>query len=887
MQGGLSTAPAHPLEGLSLFKGAREETLRALRGLRPGRRVLDAGAPVFEPEGVASDLFFLSRPQRGDDPAPAPLVSVDLAGDDGRRRLRLGRIVEGEFFGELEFVRAGLAASPGPRQTAARALTPALVWSLALSDLAGLLETDAVVRGRFLRVAVGRLLDTMAGQHGRALLDPEIVLADWLVELAADLGRPVGNRVAFAQKIAQPDIAAELGVARETVSRRLKEWERAGLVATGRQSQRLEILDYDRIIRIASLRDHKDASMLARAIEEIDHDIGCGNHLRARNLALDMLRHYPSSPHLVHRVALCAARGGDREEALAILERHGLLGRHDLGALRLRIERAAANPLMPSHRLGATEWVDDAFEDEQAAAELTSPAALAGLVEDIAALEARLLKDVAFAEEGASPDRDAALACWQVYDALYRFGGGHYAGVNAAAMALAAGQDEDGRRIARELVNRLSNSARDYWTQASLAEALLIVGERERAVAALAAAAAAPGASDGAKATTALQLYRLGPLLGFPAAEFVGHLRIGRVAVLCGHMFRGAEMDEAAQHAAEDALRRQADAILQREPYRYVYGSLASGSDIVLAEAALAAGARLHAVLPFAIDDFLRLSVDVGDPPGAAGRWRARFEEVMGQVASLTMMSDQRPLERDLDGYFHHGFRFIAGLALMHAATLQSEAALIAASDGIAPDNIAGANRALADWIGAGRPAHVVAFAGERRPVPERPRGASCFAPVLFLWPEEEARRSVAATAKERLPRGAVLVERRSKGGADGVSVIAASLEDAIDLAVSATTQASDVQAVADFGPVLGRDLAPDGDLLARLRAATQLSGFPRGRPLATQNFAAESAFVLGGQVRLVPVGRAEARDEERAEAAGPQPGRPRPGIPIYRLARR
>jgi DNA-binding Lrp family transcriptional regulator len=83
-----------------------------------------------------------------------------------------------------------------------------------------------------------------------------------------DIGIAEGNRVRFAQ-IIQEHIAADLGVSRETISRRLNEWERSGLLRTGARSQQIEILDYQRISRLASLRlGSRDA--LERSIDDID-----------------------------------------------------------------------------------------------------------------------------------------------------------------------------------------------------------------------------------------------------------------------------------------------------------------------------------------------------------------------------------------------------------------------------------------------------------------------------------------------------------------------------------------------------------------------------------------------------------------------------------------
>ena len=174
-------------------------------------------------------------------------------------------------------------------------------------------------RARLIRIGSQRLLATLKQQHDKAHAFPDLLLADWLVELSADIGIAEGNRVRFPRKIAQEHIAADLGVSRETISRRLNEWERSGLLRTGARSQQIEILDYQRISRLASLRSARSRAALERTIDDIDAAIACGDLIRARNIGLDILRYYPSSPELHHRTALAAARSGDAKGALELL----------------------------------------------------------------------------------------------------------------------------------------------------------------------------------------------------------------------------------------------------------------------------------------------------------------------------------------------------------------------------------------------------------------------------------------------------------------------------------------------------------------------------------------------------------------------------------------
>ncbi len=313
-----------------------------------------------------------------------------------------------------------LAPRSSKRTTSAFALTPAAIVPLPLPLLSDLIAEDAVLRARLIRIGSQRLLAALTQQHEKVNTFPDLLLADWLVELSADIGIAEGNRVRFPRKIAQSDIAADLGVSRETISRRLNEWERSGLLRTGARSQQIEIIDYQRISRLASLRTARSRAALERTIDDIDAAIACGDLIRARNIGLDILRYYPSSPELHHRTALAAARSGDAKGALDLLSRSGLPMDGDLSALEDAVRKARRNPLLPMDRIIADPFVDDAFgEDEPEPPASRHARWETQLVEDVAALHARLLKERAFATTSKSERRKRSQASFEAYHRLY------------------------------------------------------------------------------------------------------------------------------------------------------------------------------------------------------------------------------------------------------------------------------------------------------------------------------------------------------------------------------------------------------------------------------------------------------------------------------------
>ena len=198
---------------------------------------------------------------------------------------------------------------------------------------------------------------------------------------------------------------------------------------------------------------------------------------------------------------------------------------------------------------------------------------------------------------------------------------------------------------------------------------------------ALKRAGLAKDATESGRASTALQFKRLAPLFKLDIREASQALGIKSVALITGHMFRASEMDAETQAVAGKAVRAQAETILDRTKVGHLYGALACGADIAVGEAAVDLGIPFHVVLPFPVSRFCELSVRICDFDGSSA-WQQRFDKLLGEAASLDMIDDEMPLDRDLDGHFFYGFRYAVGAALLRAGTLQADCRLIAVTDG-------------------------------------------------------------------------------------------------------------------------------------------------------------------------------------------------------------
>lgn len=304
------------------------------------------------------------------------------------------------------------------------------------------------------------------------------------------------------------------------------------------------------------------------------------------------------------------------------------------------------------------------------------------------ALGARLLKDKAF-QPGQTHERVRALrSAHESYLSIYRASGDPFPGINAATLAFLAGDAEAARAIAAELLHAPQDrGAGDYYGAVTRAEALFLLGRMDEAANLLTSPAVIDCRDYGARAGTLRQLEMILSHAGIEAAQidaWLAPLAPPAVAHFSGHMF-------AADPAAEARVRARVEEVLEAENVGFVYGALACGSDLITAEAALAKGAELHVVLPFAQEDFLDQSVR----PGGDG-WEARFHSCLERAASLTLASATE-FFGDSEQY-SHGARVAMGLARLRARHLASDMLQLAIWDGKSSAGPAGTGADVAGW---------------------------------------------------------------------------------------------------------------------------------------------------------------------------------------------
>ena len=281
---------------------------------------------------------------------------------------------------------------------------------------------------------------------------------------------------------------------------------------------------------------------------------------------------------------------------------------------------------------------------------------------DALSLKARLLKDLAFAA-GPAPDQARLLEACLLYVAAFRQTRSSYPAINAATLAKLANRPRLAESLARTVVRELSHEApQGYFAFATLAEALVVLGDINGAADALSEAMRQPDAEVGARSTTMLQLQRLVAAQSdlSDMGRLLDMIQPPRVAMFCGNIF-------VSDPELEALLAKQMRLQIETERVGFAYGALAAGSDIVIAEELIAAKAELHIVLPFTEADFLARSVA---PSGEA--WVERYHACKAAATTVTFASNMSYMGGG--DQFAYGSHVTMGMAKVRARQLHAEA---------------------------------------------------------------------------------------------------------------------------------------------------------------------------------------------------------------------
>ncbi len=337
-------------------------------------------------------------------------------------------------------------------------------------------------------------------------------------------------------------------------------------------------------------------------------------------------------------------------------------------------------------RSGATERAEElygAFELQNAG------------TEDTSSLGARIAKDKFFAGAGRANPNDSSRAA-QLYQEVFEKSGGYYPAINAATMWFFSGDTANCARMADLARERSVAAEHDdgpqahYWRAATRAEASLLLDELDEAKSAIEEAANHVNGDYSAAASTRSQLLRICAEMELDIG-LLDPLKPPSIIYYSGHMIASAGRSGQFGVDSEEVVRSQIDELLKKYDVGFGFGSLACGSDILFAEALLARGAEVHAVIPFHLEEFKEVSVYPGGPG-----WNERMDDCLARATAVTQATTGAYLGDD--SLFNYAARIAMGFARIKAQNLSADLNMFAVWNGQKPKFQAGTAVDVAFW---------------------------------------------------------------------------------------------------------------------------------------------------------------------------------------------
>lgn len=314
--------------------------------------------------------------------------------------------------------------------------------------------------------------------------------------------------------------------------------------------------------------------------------------------------------------------------------------------------------------------------------------------EDVLALEARILKDLAFASHNTDSLRKAANS----YHKIFSQTGGYYRAINAATLYLLAGNQEQSIVLAQQALDLAKKDEKDlFYKMATQAAALLLLGRQSDAKQAIEAVALLEGDNLLRRARTRQRLKLICDYQHIDA-RILDPLLPETVIYYCGHIF---DQDRPMSPAQESELVNRIKIVISENKGAIAYGSLAAGADILFAEAFLDQGGELNIWLPFRKSEFCEVSVRPAGEP-----WVARFNACLSRAHSVSYATESDFMEDDT--LFEYCADVSMGMTIMRANSLSSRVLQVAIWNQIESDKSSGTCRNVTKWRDLNNPAEII-----------------------------------------------------------------------------------------------------------------------------------------------------------------------------------
>lgn len=324
----------------------------------------------------------------------------------------------------------------------------------------------------------------------------------------------------------------------------------------------------------------------------------------------------------------------------------------------------------------------------------------AKLTIDALSLAGRVHKDFAARAKDPNVRTNRYRTAWQNYQRIYDLSGDPFPGINAASMALLAGNAEQARTLAAEVRHKGQQlpPPLDYWMLATLGEACLLLGDIEAAHQHYHKAVTLARAShaEGNIGSMGRQLLLLRDVMTIDEG-LLSLFNLGPIVIFAGHGldYPGGPVRFPADALLETAVREAIAAQLNNLRPLAGYCVPGNGSSTLFGELMRERGAELHMVLPFAESDFIAECVTYNRPELES--WHHRYHQLRGPLRSTLHHATKEPFLGDNVLYDFAGL-FMQGLGSAHARRSGTEVIALVVRDESATQQPTGVERFLEYW---------------------------------------------------------------------------------------------------------------------------------------------------------------------------------------------
>jgi pilus assembly protein FimV len=246
----------------------------------------------------------------------------------------------------------------------------------------------------------------------------------------------------------------------------------------------------------------------------------------------------------------------------------------------------------------------------------------------------------------------------------------YYTGINAATMSKITG-GQNSKVIAQQLVEMLLPLERNYWQEATLAEAYFLLKDIKKSTDHYILTREMMGNNWGAINSVCQQLWLLDHYAGVPKT-ILQFFKPPIISSFIGHMIDAPSREKPRfPSEMEENVRSAIRSIILTYDIQIGYSSLACGSDILFIEEMFDLGREVEILLPFQIDDFIQTSVAF-----AGDHWVERFNNILAKVDNVHYLLDE-PFSGD-DYQYRLLALQISGLSMIRAEMMHTSPHLLA-----------------------------------------------------------------------------------------------------------------------------------------------------------------------------------------------------------------